>query len=90
MITRKPNFHQQKTKALKMPLKYRILSAVWCSAITGLILSSNLLAAGLQYLKIPVFARSEGMAGAYTGIAIGPEAILYNPAGLAFEEKRKH
>lgn len=50
---------------------------------------SRRLSAELQYLKIPVFARPEGMAGAYTGIALGPESLYYNPAGPVHQEGEK-
>ncbi|PIU19071.1 MAG: hypothetical protein COT16_00220 [Elusimicrobia bacterium CG08_land_8_20_14_0_20_44_26] len=50
-------------------------------------MNNNLFAAGLQFLRIPVFSRSEGMAGAYTGVAEGCESFFYNPAGLSAGEK---
>ena len=61
------------------------------ASITAALVSAKIHAVeGLQYLRLPVFAESEGMAGAYTGIAIGPPAIFYNPAGLAFDERREY
>lgn len=46
-------------------------------------LQSNVGTASAQFLTIGAGARSLGMGGAYTAIAEGPEAIYWNPAGLA-------
>ncbi|NNN04526.1 MAG: hypothetical protein HKL90_01360 [Elusimicrobia bacterium] len=46
-------------------------------------LQSNVGTAAAQFLTIGAGARSLGMGGAYTAIAEGPEAIYWNPAGLA-------
>jgi hypothetical protein len=40
-------------------------------------------AAGGQFLKIPVGARANGMAGAFNGIADDVTAVYWNPSGLA-------
>ncbi len=44
--------------------------------------------AALQYLRIPVFAASEGMGGAYTSVSQDPGAsVFYNPAGLVRQNR---
>lgn len=40
-------------------------------------------AAGSQFLKIPIGARANGLAGAYTSISNDLTSIFWNPAGLA-------
>ncbi len=46
-------------------------------------LQQNVGTVAAQFLTIGAGARSLGMAGAYTAIAEGPEAIYWNPAGMA-------
>lgn len=40
-------------------------------------------AAGAQFLKIPIGARANGMAGAYSSVCNDLTAVFWNPAGLA-------
>jgi hypothetical protein len=42
-----------------------------------------------QYLETLVFARPAGLAGAYTALALGSDAIGYNPAGLSRSEQTR-
>ena len=42
-----------------------------------------------QYIETLVFARPAGIAGAYTSLAQGMDAIGYNPAGLSKLESRR-
>ncbi|NLB35560.1 MAG: hypothetical protein GX817_07110 [Elusimicrobia bacterium] len=44
--------------------------------------------AGLQYLRIPVFARAEGVGGAFAALAEGPSSLFYNPAGPTLENRK--
>lgn len=46
-------------------------------------LQTNVGTATAQFLTVGAGARSLGLAGAYTSIAEGPDAIYWNPAGLA-------
>ncbi|MDD3050173.1 MAG: PorV/PorQ family protein [Candidatus Cloacimonetes bacterium] len=45
--------------------------------------------AGLQFLKIGVDARAQGMAEAYTAVTNDISSIYWNPAGLALSEKKQ-
>lgn len=38
---------------------------------------------GAAFLKLPASARAEGLGGTFAAAAAGPEAIFWNPAGLA-------
>jgi hypothetical protein len=58
-----------------------IISAVAISAVSGEEGDAGYAAA---FLRSGVGARPLGMGGAFTGIAEGPEAVYYNPAGLGF------
>lgn len=72
----------------------------FCAACAGLILLSGALSrqamaqditdragtAEFQYVDILVFARPAGLAGAYTSLAQGEDAIGFNPAGLSRQE----
>ncbi len=43
----------------------------------------------LPFLLVPPGARSSALGEAYAGVAEGPEALAYNPAGLAGEKRRQ-
>ncbi|NLB34441.1 MAG: hypothetical protein GX817_01250, partial [Elusimicrobia bacterium] len=70
---------------MKIKLKFGFLTAILLVSV----LSFNLLAAtpGLQYLKLPVFATSEAMGGAYTALPGDAPAVFYNPAGISLGER---
>ena len=42
---------------------------------------------GMTFLRMNSFARSEGMAGAFTAVAEGPDGLFFNPAGLPASEQ---
>jgi hypothetical protein len=44
--------------------------------------------AGFQFLKVGVGARGSGMGDAYSCVSKGAEAIFWNPAGIAFAERK--
>jgi hypothetical protein len=58
-------------------------AALLAAAPAARALQSNVGTASAQFLTIGAGARSLGLAGAYTSIAEGPDAIYWNPAGLA-------
>lgn len=66
-------------------MKYiRLLITSFFIATIGFSLSeASSTETGLQYLKLPVFARPEGMGGAYVALAEGASSLFYNPAGPA-------
>jgi hypothetical protein len=66
-------------RALAALLAALLLAAAPARALT----SANVGTAVADFLTIGAGARSLGMGGAYTAIAQGPEAIYWNPAGLA-------
>ncbi len=45
--------------------------------------------AEFQYLETLIFARPAGLAGAYTAVAQGVDAVGYNPAGVSRSEKAR-
>lgn len=45
--------------------------------------------AEFQYLETLVYARPAGLAGAYTSLAQGPDAVGYNPAGVSKSEQAR-
>jgi hypothetical protein len=45
--------------------------------------------AEFQYLETLIFARPAGLAGAYTALALGNDAIGYNPAGVSRSEQAR-
>src|SRR4051812_15154313 len=53
------------------------------SAVRAQDISSDAGTAQFQYLDMLVFARPAGLAGAYTSLAQGLDAVGYNPAGLS-------
>ncbi len=50
--------------------------------IVGYAQNPNLGTSGAQFLQIPVSARSEAMAGAFTGLSDDASAVFTNPAGI--------
>ncbi|MGM0568895.1 MAG: hypothetical protein ACQESB_06750 [Elusimicrobiota bacterium] len=72
-----------------MIFRNRILNVISLGLTFSLLCARGLYAEkGLQQMRIPVFARAEGMGGAYTAVAQEVGAIFYNPAGLAAGEER--
>ncbi len=69
----------------KLSFFFRILIFVFC-VITPKVTEAGMVsyAAAMQFLKIPVGARSSGMGEAFTAIADDASAIWWNPAGMAF------
>ncbi len=61
----------------------KVLLAALVLSSSARALQQNVGSAAAQFLTIGAGARSLGMGGAYTAIAEGPEAIYWNPAGMA-------
>lgn len=59
------------------------VALVWCGGAWGNDFADRVGTAEFQYLDILVYARPAGLAGAYTSLAQGEDAVGYNPAGLA-------
>jgi hypothetical protein len=64
-------------------MRRALAAAVLLAAAPARALQSNVGTAAAEFLTVGAGARSLGMGGAYTAIAEGPEAIYWNPAGLA-------
>lgn len=69
---------------------YRVSKSVIFPALLVLLISHSASATGVQYLKMPVFASSEGMGGAYTALPGNPASLYYNPAGVAFGDREEY
>lgn len=64
-------------------MKTALLAALLCLAPQSWALQSNVGSSAAQFLELGAGARALGMGEAYSAVADGPDAVYWNPAGLA-------